>query len=350
MRSTKIVSNGVVEVIEALDDQLKLSSEGDILVKMMACGICGSDLEKVYGNYGMTSGKLGHEPAGEIIAVGKNVENFNIGDRVFVHHHVSCNSCHDCLHGNNTMCEYYQKSNIDPCGLADKFVVPAWNISHGGVLKLPNSLSFEQASLIEPLACCIRAINKIKFQKGDDFVIFGAGPAGIMLIHLLRIFGAGKIFIVDLNQFRLKFCKNFNPDIITVNPNIQDLNQIIMDNTKNRGVDIAIVATSSLEALSDSFEVTRKGGQIVLFGVPPKESQFPLNVSKLYSNEYSLIPSYAASETETNSALKLLSEKRVNLDYLITHRFKLELSSKAFLCAHEAKDCMKVIITNSDQV
>ncbi len=345
MKSTKILSSGVVDVIEVVDDQLKLSSEGDILVKMMACGICGSDLEKVYGNYGMTSGRLGHEPAGEIIAVGKNVENFKIGDRVFVHHHVSCNSCHDCLHGNNTMCGYYQKSNIDPCGLADKFVVPSWNVSHGGVLKLPNNISFEQASLIEPLACCIRAINKIEFQKGDDFVIFGAGPAGIMLIHLLRIFGAGKIFIVDLNEFRLKFCKNFNPDIMIISPNTQDVSQILRDNTNNRGVDIAIVATSSLEALSDSFEVTRKGGQIVLFGVPAKDSQFPLNVSKLYSNEYSLIPSYAASETETNSALKLLSENRVNLDYLITHKFKLESSSKAFLCAHEAKDCMKVIIT-----
>jgi L-iditol 2-dehydrogenase len=166
-----------------------------------------------------------------------------------------------------------------------------------------------------------------------------------MLLHLLRIFGAGKIFIVDLNEFRLKFCKKFNPHITTVNPNIQDLSTILRDNTNNRGVDITIVATSSLGALSDSFEVTRKGGQIVLFGVPPKNSRFPLNVSKLYSNEYSLIPSYAASETETNSALKLLSETRINLDYLITHKFNLESSSKAFVCAHEAKDCMKVIIT-----
>jgi L-iditol 2-dehydrogenase len=349
VKSAKIISTGLVDIIESHDNQLKLASDGDILVKMKACGICGSDLEKVYGKYGMTSARLGHEPSGEVLAVGKKVEGFSIGDRVFVHHHVSCNSCHYCSHGNNTMCEYYQKSNIDPCGLADKFIVPSWNVSHGGVLKLPDNVSFEQASLIEPLACCIRALNKIQFQKGDDFIIFGGGPAGLMLINLIRIYEAGKIFILDINDFRLKFCKKFNPDVIIIDPKTQDISQIIKENTNNRGVDIAIVATSSLKALSNAFEVLRKGGQILMFGVPPKDSQFPLDISKLYTNEFSLVPSYAASELETNQALKILSEKRINLDFLITHKFKLEYSSEAFFCAHEAKDCMKVIIITSDQ-
>ena len=349
MKSAKRISKGLVDIIESPDTQLEITSDSDILVKMKACGICGSDLEKVYGEYGMTSARLGHEPAGEVLAIGEKVKGFSIGDRVFVHHHVSCNSCHYCIHGNNTMCEYYQKSNIDPCGLADKFIVPSWNVLHGGVLKLPNNVSFEQASLIEPLACCIRALNKIQFQKGDDIIVFGGGPAGLMLINLLRMRGAGKIFILDINDFRLKFCKKFNPDVIIINPKIHDVSQIIKDNTHNRGVDIAIVATSSLTALSNAFEVTRKGGQILLFGVPLKNSQFPLDVSKVYSNELSLVPSYAASELETNQALKLLSENRVNLDFLITHKFKIDYSSEAFCCAYEAKDCMKVIIITSDQ-
>lgn len=349
MKSAKIMSKGVIDIIESFDKQPEVLSDGSILVKMKACGICGSDLEKVYGEYGMGSARLGHEPSGEVLAIGKNVIGFTIGDRVFVHHHVSCNSCHYCQHGNQTMCEYYQKSNIDPCGLADKFIVPSWNVSHGGVLKLPGNVSFDQASLIEPLACCIRAINKTQFQKGDDFIIFGGGPAGLMLTNLIRIFGAGKIFIVDINDFRLKFCKKFNPDVITINLESHNFSQIINDSTKNRGVDVTIIATSSLNALYNAFEVTRKGGQILLFGVPPKGSQFLLDISKLYSNEISLVTSYAASEVETNQALKLISEKRINLDFLITHKFNLEHSSKAFSCAYEAKDCMKVIITNSDQ-
>jgi L-iditol 2-dehydrogenase len=345
VKSVKIVSQGVVQVYELDDNVLEFKSDGDLLVEMKACGICGSDLEKVYGQYGMTSARLGHEPAGEVLSIGKNVNGITVGDRVFVHHHVSCNSCHYCRHGNNTMCEFYQKSNIDPCGLADKFIVPAWNVERGGVLKLPDSLTYEQASLIEPLACCIRALNKISFQKGDDLVIFGAGPAGIMLLNLARMYGAGKIFVVDINDFRLEFSQKFVADAIFINSLNENYNKIIRDKTKGRGGDISIVATSSLTALSNAFEITRKGGYIILFGVPSKDSQFPLEASKLYSNEFSLVPSYAASEIETNQALKLLTEGRLNLDFLITHKYSLEESPDAVFCAHKAIDCMKVIVT-----
>jgi L-iditol 2-dehydrogenase len=345
VKSVKIVSQGVIQVYEQDDTMLNFKSEGDILVKMKACGICGSDLEKIYGQYGMTSARLGHEPSGIVLAIGNKVKGIKIGDRVFVHHHVSCNSCHYCRHGNNTMCEYYQKSNIDPCGLSDKFIVPAWNVERGGVLRLPDRITYEQASLIEPLACCLRALHKIPFQKGDDLVIFGAGPAGIMLLTLAKLAGAGKIFVVDINHFRLDFSRKFNSDTYFLNAQTENYSKIIKDNTKNRGVDVSIVATSSLTALSNAFEITRKGGYIILFGVPSKDSQFPLEASKLYSNELSIIPSYAASEVETNEALNLLAERKINLDFLITHKYTLEQSSNAVFCAHTAKDCMKVIIT-----
>jgi L-iditol 2-dehydrogenase len=345
VKSVKIVSQGVIQVYEQDDTMLNFKSEGDILVKMKACGICGSDLEKIYGQYGMTSARLGHEPSGIVLAIGNKVKGIKIGDRVFVHHHVSCNSCHYCRHGNNTMCEYYQKSNIDPCGLSDKFIVPAWNVERGGVLRLPDRITYEQASLIEPLACCLRALQKIRFQKGDDLVIFGAGPAGIMLLTLAKLAGAGKIFVVDINQFRLDFSRKFNSDTYFLNAQTQDYYKIIKGNTKNRGVDVSIVATSSLTALSNAFEITRKGGSIILFGVPSKDSQFPLEASKLYSNELSIIPSYAASELETNEALNLLAERKINLDFLITHKYTLEQSPNAFFCAHTANDCMKIIIT-----
>jgi L-iditol 2-dehydrogenase len=345
VKSVKIVSQGVIQVYEQDDTMLNFKSEGDILVKMKACGICGSDLEKIYGQYGMTSARLGHEPSGIVLGIGNKVKGMKIGDRVFVHHHVSCNSCHYCRHGNNTMCEYYQKSNIDPCGLSDKFIVPAWNVERGGVLRLPDSLTYEQASLIEPLACCLRALHKIPFQKGDDLVIFGAGPAGIMLLTLAKLAGAGKIFVVDINHFRLEFSRKFNSDTYFLNAQTENYSKIIKDNTNNRGVDVSIVATSSLTALSNAFEITRKGGYIILFGVPSKDSQFPLEASKLYSNELSIIPSYAASEIETNEALNLLAERKINLDFLITHKYTLEQSPNAFFCAHLAKDCMKVIIT-----
>src|SRR5215475_1962620 len=131
--------------------------DGDVLIEMEACGLCGSDLEKVYGDYGMSSGRLGHEPSGKIIELGKSVSGFSSGDRVFIHHHVPCYSCHYCMHGDYTMCQMFHTSNIEPCGLAEQFLVPEWNISRGGLIKLPPGMKFENASLIEPLACCIRA-------------------------------------------------------------------------------------------------------------------------------------------------------------------------------------------------
>jgi len=170
---------------------------GDILVKMRACGICGSDVEKVFGKYGQPSMRLGHEPAGIIMEVGSEISNFSVGDRVFTHHHVACYSddCHECNHGNETMCKKYYESNLEPCGLADEYIVPEWNVKHGGVLKIPDSMSFEDAAMIEPLACCIRAWNKFTHKNNDSIAILGIGPTGIMHALLAKIYGFEKYFV-----------------------------------------------------------------------------------------------------------------------------------------------------------
>jgi L-iditol 2-dehydrogenase len=322
----------------------EMTSAGDVLVKMRACGLCGSDLEKIYGEYSMASSKLGHEPAGEVVAIGKSVKGFACGDRVFIHHHVACYSCHYCLHGDYTVCPAYQASNINPCGLAEHFLVPEWNVSRGGLIKLPDNVRFDEASLVEPLACCIKAWKKCNFQKGDDIAVLGAGPAGLMHVLLALAFGAGKIFVIDINEFRLNFAKKYGVQVFN-SISDQDLANNIKLETGGRGVDICIVATGSMKALLQSFDLTRRGGKIMLFGVPPKGSQMSYDVSKLYSSEHSLIPSYAASEIETNQALKLIAEKRVDIESLITHRFHISKAAQAVKCAHEANDAMKVIIT-----
>jgi len=318
---------------------------GDVLVKMRACGLCGSDLEKVYGHYGVVSRRLGHEPAGEIVAVGKNVKDLKAGDRVFVHHHVPCYSCHYCKHEDYTMCPQYQKSNLEPCGLAEVFLVPEWNVSRGGIIKLPNDLSFEEAAMIEPLACCIRAINRSEMKNGDDVAVVGVGPAGIMHIMLAKTFGAGKVFAIDINDFRLDFAKKLGAHL-ALNTTKQDATKIIKDSTDNRGADIAIVATGSTKAFLQSLELVRSGGKVVLFGVPSKGSNVTLDVNRIFSNEIKLIPSLAASEKETNEAFELIASKRLDIKPIITHRFSLERAEDAIKCAYEAKDAMKVVVTS----
>jgi L-iditol 2-dehydrogenase len=322
------------------------ASAGDILIRMKACGLCGSDLEKVYGDYGMSSGRLGHEPSGEIASVGELVSGYSIGDRVFVHHHVPCYCCHFCRHGDFTMCTMFRSSNIEPCGLAEEILVPEWNISRGGVIRLPVNVSFEKAALIEPLACSIRALSKCNILKGDDIAILGAGPAGIMLALLAQSVGCGKIFLIDVNQFRLDLAKNHcHVECLNISkqPNVEE---IIRSSTDNRGVDISVVATSNPQAMVQSFSLTRRAGKIILFGVPSKGTRVTLDASVIYSNELSLVPSYAASEVETNQACSLLNNNRIDVDWIITHRFDLKQANDAILCAHEAKDSMKVIVTS----
>jgi L-iditol 2-dehydrogenase len=332
----------------SVDDVMTpVAGEHDIVVKMHACGICGSDLEKVYSYYSMSSNRLGHEPAGEVIGVGKSISGFSINDRVFVHHHVSCLSCHYCQHGDNTMCEMYQKSNIEPCGLSQTFLVPEWNISRGGIIKLPDEVTFDEATLIEPLACCIRALNKSHLQKGDDVAVMGVGPAGMMNIILATNFGAAKIIAIDVNGFRLNFASRHNTNIETINPSTEkSFVEKIHNMTYGRGVDVTIVSTGNMEALIRSFDITRRGGTIVLFGVPSRETKILFDVSKIYSNELSIIPSYASTEVETNQALRLIAEKRLNVESLITHKFDIKDAKEAIKCAHQAKDTMKVIITS----
>lgn len=318
---------------------------GDVLVKMHACGICGSDLEKVYGKYSQPSTRLGHEPSGIIEEIGEKVNNFKKGDRVFVHHHVPCYSCHYCLHGNETMCTKYYETNLSPCGLAEEFIVPEWNVSHGGILKIPDSMSFDEAAMIEPLACCIRAWNKFSFQKGDSVAIFGVGSTGMMHVMLSNLHEFEQIFCIDVNEFRLKFAKKFK---ITdaINSSDSQLKIKILEQTNNRGVDVAIIATGSLNAISSAIDLVRKGGTIVLFGVPSKGATMNIDMSIIYSKEITLVSSYAASDTDTKKALELIHSSMIDVKKLITHKYNISDSQQAFEHAHKGIDSMKIIITN----
>lgn len=341
MLTVKVVDKKVTLV----ESELPKVNEDEMLVRMQSCGICGSDLEKVYGNYGMRSLRVGHEPAGVVIKVGKNLKKFQVGDRVFVHHHVSCYSCRYCLQGNYTMCNNYQTSNIEPCGLSEEFIVPKWNIEHGGVLKLPESISYDEAALIEPFACCIRGLNKISIKHGDNVAILGAGPTGVMHTLLARLRGANNIVVSDVNEFRLKFVEKYG--VTAVNLNLEKLDDVINNNTESLGVDVTILATGSMKAFESSLRITRRGGKILLFGVPSVGSKYDLDLNSLYSNEQIIIPSYGASEIETNQALSLMSDKSIDLLPLVTHRFQLRESDNAFKCAHEAVDAMKVLVVTS---
>lgn len=340
MKTVSVKDPSIISVNEI--DNPKLNS-GDILVQMHACGICGSDLEKVFGEYGQPSMRLGHEPAGIIIDTSSDVSEFKKGDRVFTHHHVPCYSCHLCTHGNETMCSKYSETNLSPCGLSEEYVVPKWNVEHGGVLKIPDSMSFEQAAMIEPLACCLRAWTKYSYQQEDSVAVFGVGPTGMMHVMIAQLKKFSKIFCFDINDFRLEFAKKLN---ITdsINSADPDRKQKILDYTDNQGVDVAIVATSNLKALDDAISMVRKGGTVMMFGVPSKGSKIILNMTEIYSKEITLVTSYAASDIDTKEALRLIESSQINVLQLVTHTYSIQDSQKAFDHAKSGDHAMKIII------
>jgi len=314
----------------------------EILVRMKACGVCGTDIEKMHGPFAKPPA-LGHEVTGDIAKIGDEVRGLRLGDHVFVHHHVPCYVCHYCRHGDLTMCEMFAKTNLDPCGFSEYFRVPEPILEKKGVLQLPNELSCEEGTLIEPLACCIRGLAKCEIRQGDDVLVIGAGPSGLMYVQLLNIFGVGHTIVSEPIEFRLEAAEKFGADI-TINPQSEDVVEAVKDATEGIGVDVAIVAAGNVKAIEQAIKAVRKGGVVNLFGLPPKGSILSMDPSEILVREISVVPSYSATELETNVALKLISSRKVDLSELITHRFKLESIMDAMVCAEKRKDALKILV------
>ena len=317
--------------------------EDEVLVEMKACGICGSDLMDWYLK-SRAPLVLGHEPAGVIAKKGRKVKGFNVGDRVFVHHHVACLTCHYCIHGDYTLCEQFHKTRIEPGGLAEYFKVPTPNLQID-TLKIPEPMSFEEATFIEPVGCCLRALKKCNMQAGDSLAIIGVGAIGIIHVALSKIFGAEKTFVSDPIDYRLNVAKQFGADV-AINPEKEDLTAIVKAETDGRGVDIAVVTAPSLEAYKAGLSVCRKGGKLCVFAPIEPSKYLQISPKELFFSEIQIIPSYSTSHLETRTALKLIKSGRINVKKLITHRFRLVDAAKAFKTASESKESLKVIVLN----
>jgi len=318
--------------------------EDEVLVEMKACGICGSDMMDWYLKRRAPL-VLGHEPAGIIAKKGSKVKDFNVGDRVFVHHHVACLTCHYCLRGDYTLCEQFHETNIKPGGFAEYFKVPAPNLQID-TLKVPESVSFEEATFIEPVGCCLRALKKCNIRAGDSVAVIGAGVTGIIHTALSKIFGAAETFVSDLIDYRLNMAKKFGADA-AVNMEKEELTAVVKAETDGRGVDLAIVTAPSLEAYKNGLHVCRKGGKLCVFA--PVESGKYLRVTpkELFFSEIQIIPSYSTSHLETRTALELIKSGRIDVKELITHRFRLVDAAKAFKTASESKESLKIMVLNA---
>jgi L-iditol 2-dehydrogenase len=222
--------------------------------------------------------------------------------------------------------------------------VPAANL-RVDTLKLPEAISLEEATLIEPVGCCLRAIMKSGIRLGDSVAVIGAGVTGIIHVALSRIFGASKVIVSDLFDYRIKVAKKFGADV-AVNPRKNDLNEVVRAETDGRGVDIAVVTAPSLEAYKTGMSVCRKGGKLVVFAPTVPGKFLEISPKELFFSEVQLVPSYSASHVETRMALSLMESGRLDVEGLVTHRYSLADTTEAFKTALESKESLKVIILN----
>jgi L-iditol 2-dehydrogenase len=330
--------------VELRDVPVPTIGDSELLVRMRTCGICGTDIEKMHGEH-VTPPILGHEVAGEIEQVGAHVEGFKKGDRIVVHHHVSCRSCLYCKNGLETLCEAYPKSNLDPCGFAEYFRVPETLVRGRTVYPIPSSVSFEEGSQVEPTACCVRALGKAGIRAGNSVAILGVGPVGLMHLQLLKLYGATPIYAVDILENRRRMAERFGADFTLDATNESDL-KIILESADGHGVDYVIVATGNAKAIQQAFLLVRKGGHIVLFGAPARGALMSLDVGDFFLREISFRSSYSTSETEMRIALDLITQKRIAPAQMITHRLPLEEAVDAFRLAQDGKEAVKVVVTN----
>ncbi|SKC87914.1 zinc-dependent dehydrogenase [Maledivibacter halophilus] len=316
---------------------------GEVLVKMKSCGLCGTDVHKVLHKTVKPPVVLGHEVAGEIVEVGKDVKKFNIGDRVFFAHHVPCFTCEYCRKGHYTLCSHFRETNIYPGGFSEYIRVPIDNVKHT-MHKIPENMSFQETSMVEPLACCLYGVNKLNVRYGDSVLIMGAGQVGILFCQLMKFLGASKVIVSDISTYKLSKAKEAGSDEV-IDVSQEDLIEGIKKITKGKGIDTAIIATSISSLLKDSVKCIARGGQILVFSPFDINSTVAINSKRFFNDEISIFGSYSSSPFDYDIAIKLISEKRIDVNKMITHKIKLNELQKAIDITTDTKqNSLKIII------
>jgi L-iditol 2-dehydrogenase len=313
---------------------------GELLVKVLASGICGSDVMEWY-RIEKAPRVLGHEITGEIFEVGEGVERYHIGDRVFVSHHVPCNTCRYCLNGFHTVCDTLRTTNFDPGGFAEYIRVPKINVDRG-VFVLPDEISFEEGVFIEPLACVVRGQRLARFKPGQTVFVIGSGISGVLHMALARASGAGWIIASDIDQYRLKAAKRFGADEAIyakeVNPTkIREIN-------KGRLADLVIVCAGTISAYIQALQSVDRGGTVLCFAPLEPGLNFVFPFFDFWNDGIRLLPTYGGSPFDITNAIELIRAQRLPLREMITHRLLLAETGLGFQLVAEAKDSIKVII------
>jgi L-iditol 2-dehydrogenase len=313
---------------------------GELLVKVLASGICGSDVLEWY-RIKKAPLVLGHEIAGEIVETGEGVDRFKTGDRVFVSHHVPCNTCRYCMSGHHTVCQTLHTTNFDPGGFAEYLRVPRINVDRGTFV-LPPEVSYEEGAFVEPLACVVRGQRVAGFRPGISVLIIGSGISGLLHLLLARALGAGRIIATDISDYRLARAAELGADAVLharedVPARVRELND-------GRPADLVIVCAGALPAFQQALRSVDRGGVVLCFATTDPGVEIPIPANEFWRNSITVMTSYANSPYDAEVALELIRAGRVKVGPLITHRLPLEQTGLGFKLVAGSGESIKVII------
>jgi L-iditol 2-dehydrogenase len=314
--------------------------EDEALLKVIASGICGSDVLEWY-RVPKAPRVLGHEATGILSKVGSQVKNIKVGDRVFVSHHVPCNQCRYCQRGNHTACHTLHSTNYYPGGFAQYIQIPKINVQCG-IYKLPDAMSFEEGTFIEPLACVSRGQRLANLQKDDTLLIIGSGISGILHAQLAKFKGIENIVVADINPYRLELAKKFGAHHAL---NAKDnLPQALKDINDGHLADQVIVCTGATSAAMSAMDCVESGGTILFFAVPDPTVKLSVPINQFWRNEITMRTSYGAAPNDLEDSLEYLNTGRLKVKDMITHRFSLREAQEGFRLMAEAGSSLKVIL------
>jgi len=310
---------------------------GEALIRVAACGLCGTDLHIYHGRFAAEFPVVpGHEFAGEVMAVGPGVDHVAPGDRVTVDPVIPDGVCDPCRRNLPHLCVNLRAPGIQlDGGFATHCLLPAKQL-----LAIPRDLSFEDAALLEPLACVLHGLDLVEIRPGDRAAIIGAGWIGLLMLQCVRLRGAAHITVAEPVPFKRERARARGADVV-VDPGEMPIADAVAANTPG-GVDIAIECVGSAPTALQTTQLVREGGTILFFGVAPPDAEIPVNPFTVYRRELTIVGSFSTPHKHSH-AMRLAAGKRVHLTSLVTHRFGLDQVGEAMKCL-ESGAAIKALI------
>jgi L-iditol 2-dehydrogenase len=315
-------------------------NDNELLVKVQASGICGSDVMEWY-RIKKAPLVLGHEMAGDVVQVGKNVEKYKVGDRVFVSHHVPCNTCRYCLDDQHTLCDTLHSTNFYPGGFAEYLRVPEINVDRG-VFLLPKEMSYDEGVFIEPLACVVRGMRIVGMKPGASVLVIGSGIAGLLHIKLSRTLGAGRVIATDIDEYRLETAKKLGADMV-INAK-ENVTEKVKQYNDGRLADIVVLCTGALPAVKQAINSVDRGGTLLFFAPTEPGVEIPFPLFDLWNKGVKMVSTYAGGPRDIADAIELIRFKKVTVTDMISHKLPLSEAAKGFKLVDQAQESIKVVL------